>query len=218
MFWIKLIVPIILQAVATLIWLGRWREPLQHRFQWLTNYRLDRMIYALYIFSWLIIVIVGVQGEFENRRLKREVAAVRDVAMRDEYRALSPELRRILASELRVVQNRFKDMPLQIFVMPRGAGQIRQKIAADLTAILSEAMFNVTLPEDSSFDSLRVLPDVQITTAPAHRQLTDALMPIFSRFINTQFSVNLNEGNLGRLWVFINGDPLFMPDGVVAFR
>ena len=79
-------------------------------------------------------------------------------------------------------------------------------------------MFNATLPEDSSFDYLRVVPDVQIVTAPAHRQLTEAFMPIFGQLINTQFIISLDEGNMGRLWVFINGDPLFMPDGVVTFR
>jgi hypothetical protein len=218
MFWLKLIFPIILQAVATPIWLGRWREPLQRRFQWLTNYRLDRIIYALYIFSWVIIVIAAVQGEFENRRLKREVVTARDIAMRNEYRALSPELRRRLISDLRAVQNRFKHMPLQIFVMS-SRSQIRQKIAADLAAILSEAMFNAIIPKDSSYGSLGgALPDVQITTAPAHRQLTDAFMLIFGQYINTQFSVSLAEGNFGRLWVFINGDPLFMPDGTITFR
>jgi len=55
-------------------------------------------------------------------------------------------------------------------------------------------------------------------TAPAHHQLADALVPILGRFINTQFSVSFDEGNQGRLWVWINGDPLFMPNGVVTFR
>jgi hypothetical protein len=196
------------------------------------NKSFDRVRIALVIVGFVIALVSLIQNQYEKeiaqkslreaqqalRKAHDEIAAVRDVALRDEYRALSPELRRRLVSDLRAVQDRFKDMPLQIFVMSSGS-QIRQKITADLAAILSEAMFNAIIPKDSSYSSLGgVLPDVQITSAPAHRQLIEAFMPVFGQFINTQFSVSLAEGNFGRLWVFINGDPLFMPDGTITFR
>jgi hypothetical protein len=228
-FWVGSVIAL----VGTLIGIPLIRGCIERIVRRDTNRLFDVLRIALVIVGYVIAAVSYIYNQHEIevsqkslletqqalRKANDEIAVVRDVALRNEYRPLSPQLRRRLVSDLRTAQNRFKDMPLQIFVMPRGASQIRQKVAADLTAILSEAMFNATVQEDSSFDSLgRALPDVQITTAPAHRQLTEAFMPIFSRFINTQFSVNFNEGNIGRLWVFINGDPLFMPDGVVSFR
>jgi hypothetical protein len=186
----------------------------------------------LFVFGFVIAVIGIIQNDYQKklaqkalrntqedlRKANDEIKVVRDMAIRDEYRAPSSELRHSLVIDLRAVRNQYEHMSLQIYVMPRGASQIRQRIARDLAAILSEAMFTATVPRDSSFDYIGTPPDVMIMTAPAHHQLADALVPILGRFINTQFSVSFDEGNQGRLWIWINGDPLFMPNGVVTFR
>ena len=204
MFWIGFVITIVGGLIGIPLIRG-WIQRIVHRD---INKLFDVVRTALIIVGSTIAMLSYIQNQHEKevaekslretqeelRKANDEIAAVRDIARRDEYHPLSSELRRILISELRAVRDRFGAMSLQIFVIATGASQIRQQIAADLAAILSEAMFNATLSSTSPF-SLRVLPDAEITTAPAHSQLTDALVPIFRRFI-TRLLQSLNASKI----------------------
>jgi hypothetical protein len=176
--------------------------------------------------AWVAVsVAINGQAEYEKEiaqadllKAQEEIVRLRDLASRMDYRPLSPALRQELISDLRLVHDRFADTPLRIYTMPRGGTRIRHQVATHRAEILSEAMFNATLPSGSSSEIFRVVPDVELTTAPLHGDLAEALISILSRFITTKFPIDLNEANTGRMWFFINGDPLFMSDGIVTFR
>lgn len=149
-------------------------------------------------------------------KLAEDIETVRELATRDIYRPLSPEIKRELVSGLQEVRNRYRDLDVNLSITPEKGNQTRDKVARELSSLFVESGFQAkaTGPVMTNLKG-----EVLIMLNPNDVEFANELYKVIGRFINTRFN-GWEDANLpkGTMKIHIIADPLFSPDGIVTFR
>lgn len=148
-------------------------------------------------------------------KLAEDLEAVRELATRDTYRALSAEVRKQIVSNLANIVRNHSEWSLRVKIKYLTGSSVRVEVAQDLVTIFEEAGFDVEL-------GMGVEPyrsSVLIAYNPNDSGIANSIAKAVYGFINVRFSgVEQEERPRGSFEIIIAGDPLFSVDGVVTFR
>jgi cell division protein FtsB len=151
-------------------------------------------------------------------KLAEDMKQVRDLATRDLYRPLAPNIRERVVTDLRTLRERYSEINLKVSVVPDQGIQLRTAVAGELASVLREAGYDATAAEPRATITNSPLP-VRITMNPEDLGLAQELSRVIGGFIDTRFSgITDDKREKGTFIIWIAGDPLFSADGVVTFR
>lgn len=150
-------------------------------------------------------------------KLAEDIKAVRELAARDKYKPLSPELKGEYVSLLQRFKKEYNHLNMKISVTSDKGIRARQQVVEEIADILIDAGFEaeatapiIRFTNDTS--------DICIKLNPDDADLVKHLHKILKRFMNGNFSASKNERfERGELQIIISGDPLFSPNGTVTF-
>lgn len=139
----------------------------------------------------------------------------------ESFRSLDPDIRTSLVRELRAFRDRHRDRELQVPIVFQSGSGSRQRLSADLEAILRDSGFRTRA------SSAMIVPgnpppafhNISITPNPGDIEVADQLASLLHAFIQTDFFVREEPGRtVGALTITIYGEPLFAENGAVSFR
>lgn len=179
----------------------------------------------VYLFVIVLTLNLGIRGYLIYRghkkdrkisNLENQLESVRQVATRDIYRPLSPELREELFLALQRFKSEYSDIDMKLSVTSEKSNRNRDYVAKDLASLFGDAGFEVktTTPIITNLNG-----EVFITLNPADLKVANQLFQVIGKFINIKFQ-GLEDRTLprGTFKIHVSGDPLFSTDGVVSFR
>jgi len=151
-------------------------------------------------------------------KLAEDIERVRELATRDLYRPLAAHIRERVVADLCRLRERHSEINLKVSVVPDQGIQLRIAVAGELTSVLRDAGYDATAAEPRVTITNSPLP-VRITMNPEDLGLAQELAREIGSFIDTKFSgISDDKRQKGTFVIWIAGDPLFSPDGVVTFR
>lgn len=179
----------------------------------------------VYLFVIVLTLNLGIRsyliyrGHKKDRKisnLENQLESVRQVATRDIYRPLSPELREELVLALQRFKSQYSDFDMKLSITPEKNNRNRDYVAKDLASLFGDAGFEVkaTTPIITNLNG-----EVFITLNPADLKVANQLFQVIGKFINIKFQ-GREDRTLprGTFKIHVAGDPLFSTEGIVSFR
>lgn len=150
-------------------------------------------------------------------KLVEDVRAVRELATRDTYKPLSPDVRKRIISELGNILRSYTGVSVRVKITFDSGSLLRLKVAKDLLGIFKEAGYVLDGKLTGALNPHS--SNVLILFSPDDSEVADSIAKAVYGFINVRFSgVEQEERPRGSFEIIIAGDPLFSVDGVVTFR
>ncbi len=132
---------------------------------------------------------------------------------------LAPQIKKKLIIDLKVIKNNYSHLDMKIFLDTESGSANRRHVETELLGILADAGFAVHGSGNSTIIRGQQIPPVEILVNPNNLKFAEQLSEVLNQFINVEFPLSKSDGfPKDALKIFIRGDPLFSPDGVVSFQ
>ena len=137
----------------------------------------------------------------------------------DSYHPLSSQHNDKLIANLKKIQSKYNHLDIKIFLDTESNNANRTKLETELVDILTTAGFDTRGSGNSVIMRGSGGPPIQMLLNPANIAFAEELSSTLKQFIDTEFPLEKGEAfPKDSLKIFIKGEPLFSPDGVVTFR
>lgn len=137
----------------------------------------------------------------------------------DSYHSLSSQHKDKLIANLKKIQSKYNHLDIKIFLDTESNNANRTKLETELVDILTTAGFDTRGSGNSVIMRGSGGPPIQMLLNPANITFAQELSITLKHFIDTEFPLEKDEAfPKDSLKIFIKGEPLFSPDGVVTFR
>ncbi len=137
----------------------------------------------------------------------------------DSYHSLSSQHSDKLIANLKKIQSKYNHLDIKIFLDTESNNANRTKLETELVDILTTAGFDTRGSGNSVIMRGSGGPPIHMLLNPANITFVEELSSTLKQFIDTEFPLEQFENfPKDSLKIFIKGEPLFSPDGVVTFR
>lgn len=153
----------------------------------------------------------------QNKTLRKELAQrdenLKEIALKDIYKPLSPILRQQLIDSLRQIKK-----PKEIIISDMNTNNGGKKVVSDLIDIFKEAGINTRRGSTgTAFGTSVISPQIKVNENL--RLMAEQLHKILSLYVKTGFTGKFDDSlDEGVINIIIRGVPLFHQDGTIEFN